>query len=70
MSKPNKKLVKPVKFMQQHVESGIALTVQAVEEYLKAYNAAKKARRNGMKTLIVIVLSNLGTLIASALGMG
>jgi nitrogen fixation/metabolism regulation signal transduction histidine kinase len=70
MSKPTNKLMKPAKFMQQHVENGINLSVQAIEEYLKAYNAAKANKKQLLKTFIMIVLSNLATLFATAFGVG
>jgi hypothetical protein len=70
MSKSNKKLDKPIEFMRKHFENGINLTADAVREYLEAYNIARASKRQFYKTIIAIVLSNLGTLIATALGLG
>jgi hypothetical protein len=52
------------------VENGVNLSIQSIEQYLKAYDIQAASKKQFWKTVVAIVLSNIGTLLATALGLG
>jgi hypothetical protein len=70
MSTKPDKIEKPIDLLRQAAEQGINLAVDTMRKYLENYDLKKEIKRRNWKTIIVILLSNLGTLVASALGLG